>query len=164
METKNIVNNVELKNIIDIRIPPYLWDLIGYGGGLVAIFYYNKIGIILYSCTFVLYNILNIIFDCFSVSFDYSNNIMPKYKDIENQYDICITNKKYILQNINNVKPFEQISMIDDSKLKIELSIYVGENNFIKNMLYFIYLLGITKKNYTLNDYNDFKDTTIYFY
>jgi hypothetical protein len=105
-----------------------------------------------------------IVVHCCSVSFDYSNNVMPKYKDIENQYNLCLTNKKYILQNIKNVKPFEQISMVDDSKLKIELSIYVGENNYVKNMLYFIYLLGITKKNYTLNDYNDFKDNTIYFY
>ena len=51
--------------------------------------------------------------------------------------------------------------MIDDSKLKIELSIYVGENSFIKYALFLIYVFGITKKNYTINDYTTFKDTII---
>jgi hypothetical protein len=35
-------NNIELQNIIYPRISPYTWDMIGYIGGLVALFYYNK--------------------------------------------------------------------------------------------------------------------------
>jgi len=87
---------------------------------------------------------------------------MPNYKSI-GRHNFYITNKKYILQNINNSKPFDKINMIDDSKLKIELSIYVGENYVVKYFLFFIYLSGITKKNYTIKDYNDYKDTIIYY-
>ena len=162
MTTHIIHNNIELQEIIYPRLPPYIWDIIGYGGGLVAIFYYDKIGIIVYSCSFVLYGMLNMIFDILSVSFEYSNNIMPNYKDI-GQYNLYITNKKYLLQNINNLKQFDTINMIDDSKLKIELSVYVGKHSFVKYFLLIIYLFGITKKNYTIIDYNNFKDTIIYF-
>ena len=162
MSIQIIPNNIKLQNIIYPRLPPYLWDIVGYGGGLVAIFYYHKIGIIIYSCTFVLYGLFNIFFDLCCVSFEYSNSIMPNYKDIGN-YNLYITNKKYLLQNINKSKPFDTINMVDDSKLKIELSIYVGECYIVKYFLFFIYLFGITKKNYTIKDYNDYKDTICYF-
>ena len=162
MTTYIIPNNIELKDILYTRLPPYVWDIIGYGGGLVAIFYYDKIGIITYSFSFVLYGLLNIIFDIFSVSFDYSNNTMPNYSNI-GKYNYYITNKKYMLQNKNNSKPFDKINMVDDSRLKIELSIYVGEYCTIKYFLFIIYLFGITKKNYTIKDFNDYKDTICYF-
>jgi hypothetical protein len=162
MTTYIIPNNIELHKIIYPRLSPYIWDIIGYGGGLVAIFYYDKIGIIIYSCSFVLYSLLNIFFDICVVSFDYSNNVMPNYKNI-GKCNFYITNKKYILQNINKSKTYDTINMIDDSKLKIELSIYVGENSFIKYALFLIYVFGITKKNYTINDYTTFKDTICYF-
>jgi hypothetical protein len=162
MTTQNIYSNIELHHIIYPRLPPYTWDIIGYSGGLVAIFYYDKIGIILYACSFVLYGFLNTFFDIFSVSFDYSNINMPTYTEI-GIYNFYITNKKYILQNINKSKPFDTINMVDDSKLKIELSIYVGEYYVIKYFLFFIYLCGITKKNYTIKDYNNFKDTIIHY-
>jgi hypothetical protein len=163
MLSRNISNNIELNQIIHKRIPPYLWDIIGYFGGLIAIFYYDKNGIIIYSCSFVFYGLLNILFDVCSVSFDYSNSIMPNYNNIKPLYNFYISNKKYILQNINTSNPFDEINMIDNSKLKIELTIYVGENKFIKKILFVIYLLGITKKNYTIEDYNNFKNNTIYF-
>ena len=162
MTTHIIPNNIELNKIIHPRLTPYVWDIIGYSGGLVAIFYYDKIGIIVYSCSLVLYSLLNIFFDICVVSFEYSNNVMPNYKSIGN-YNYYITNKKYILQNINKSKSFDKINMIDDSKLKIELSIYVGECYIVKYFLFFIYLSGITKKNYTIKDYNDYKDTICYF-
>ena len=160
MTTYIIPNNIELQDIIYPRVCPYIWDIIGYGGGLVAIFYYNKIGIIAYSCSFVLYGLLNIIFDICVVSFEYSNIVMPNYKSIEFYYNFYITNKKYILQNKNKLINYD---MADESKLKIELSIYVGESRFIKKLLFIIYFFGITKKNYTTNDYNTFKDTICYF-
>jgi len=153
---------MELQTILTKRCPPYLWDIAGYAGGLIALFYYNKVGLIIYSCSFVLYELLNIFFNVFSVSFEYSNNKMPNYNNIKN-YKFYIVDKKYILQNKNNSIPFDKINMVDDSKLKIELSIYVGKSCFIKNMLYYIYLSGITKKNYTKEDYNKFKDTIIHY-
>jgi len=157
MTTHTIPNNIELNKIIYPRLSPYVWDVIGYSGGLVAIFYYDKIGIIVYACSFVLYGLLNIFFDICVVSFDYSNNVMPNYKNI-GKNNFYITNKKYILQNKDKLINYE---MVDESKLKIELSIYVGEYSFIKYALFLIYVFGITKKNYTIKDYNTFKDTII---
>jgi hypothetical protein len=164
MTTCNISNDIELRKILSPRMPPYLWDIVGYCGGLITIFHYNKIGIIIYSCAFVCYGLLNILFEIFTVSFEYSNNKMPAYKDI-GSYNFYITNKKYILQDKNNnITQFDtNVIVIDNSKIKIELSIYAGENYFIKNTLYFIYLLGITKKNYTKEDYNIFKDNILRF-
>jgi hypothetical protein len=152
-----ISNNIELRKILSPRIPPYLWDIIGYGGGLVAIFYYDKTGIIIYSCSFVFYGLLNMLFDICSVSFEYSNDMMPSYKEI-GYYNLYITNKKYILQDINKAIPFNKADIVDNSKLKVELSIYAGENCIVKYTLLFIYLLGITKKNYTMIEYHDFKN------
>jgi hypothetical protein len=96
------------------------------------------------------------IFDICSVSFEYSNDMMPSYKDI-GYYNLYITNKKYTLQDINKAIPFDKVNIVDNSKLKIELSIYAGENCIVKYLLYFIYLSGITKKNYTMIETNDFK-------
>ncbi len=162
MTTRSIPNNIELNKIIHPRLCPYVWDVIGYSGGLVAIFYYNRTGIIVYACSFVLYGLLNAFFDICVVSFEYSNNIMPNYKSI-GKYNFYITNKKYSLQNINKSKPFDKINMEDDSKLKIELSIYLGKYCLIKYFLFVIYFFGITKKNYTIKDYNEYKDTICYF-
>jgi hypothetical protein len=155
---------MNIETFLHSRVSPYLWDIFGYTGGLVAIFYYNKIGLITFSCSIVLYGLLNILFDIFTVSFDYSNNTMPNYNNLTGVYNLSITNKKYMLQN-KTVLSKEEIKtyMIDNSKLKIELSIYVGNNYYIKYMLFWIYFFGITKKNYTMNNYDDFKDTIFHF-
>ena len=162
MTIHTISNNIKLCDIIHPRIPPFIWDIVGYGGGLGTIFYYDKIGIIVFSGSFFMYGLLNMVFDMFSVSFEYSNIMMPNYKDLGN-YKLYITNKKYLLQNTNKSNLFSPINMIDDSKLRIELSIYVGDYRIIKYLLFAIYLLGITKKNYTIRDYNIFKDTTVHY-
>ena len=162
MNIQYMSNHITLEQIIHKRIPPYCWDITGYTGGLITIFYYNKIGLIIYSCIFGLYLFLNILFDYCCVSFEYSNSNMPNYKNI-GIYNLFITNKMYILQNIKNSLPFDTINIIDNSKLKIELSIYIGERYFIKKLLLFIYYFGITSKNYTILNYNNFKDNTIHF-
>jgi hypothetical protein len=86
---------------------------------------------------------------------------MPNYKNI-GIYNFFITNKKYIIQHnsqtdYHHPEGFKSYC-IDDSKLKIELNIYVGENYFVKYVLLLIYLLGITPKNYTMLEYNDFQE------
>jgi hypothetical protein len=154
---------MSIESIIYPRCSPYIWDIIGYIGGVTAIFYYDKNGILAFSCSFVLYGLLNMFFDSYTVSFDYSNNNMPNYKQISNFQNFYIYNKKYILQNKNNSIPFDKIIMIDDSKIKLELNIYVGDYTVIKYILLVIYLTGITKKNYTMNGYNTFNDTKIHF-
>ena len=154
----NLNNNIKLQNIIQSRVPPFVWDIIGYCGGLFVIIYYNKNFLIGYSCFFILYGLLNIIFDFFSVSFEFSNISMPNFKNIC-EYNFYITNKKYILQSkSSSSNPFEHGTTIDDSRIKIDISIYVGDYVCIKYFLMVIYLLGITKQNYTIMNYNDFKD------
>lgn len=64
---------------------------------------------------------------------------MPNYKNIGN-YKFYIVDKKYILQNKNNSIPFDKINMVDDSKLKIEISIYVGEKNILYKVCYIIFI------------------------
>ena len=151
------IQNAKLGDIIEPRLSPYVWDIMGYGGGLITIFYYDKTGIIIYSGMIVFYGLLNVFFDICTVSFEYSNNNMPNYKNV-GWYNYYITNKKYILQDINKSIPFDKVNIVDNSKLKIELSVYAGESCFVKYILFFIYLSGITKKNYTMNEYNDFKN------
>lgn len=92
---------------------------------------------------------------------------MPTYEELlKTPYILTITNKKYTLQNKNETNinnPFQSF-IVDNSKLVIELSLYIGKNKIIKNILYFIYICGITKKNFTLNNYNDFKDNKIIYF
>lgn len=148
-----------ITSIIYPRCSPYIWDITGYFGGITAIFYYNKFGILVFSSSFVLYGLLNMFFDSYTVSFDYTNKSMPNYKELTNHNHIYINNKKYILQNKNNSIPFDKIIMVDDSRIKLELNIYVGDNTIMKYMLLIIYMSGITKKNYTMKSYNEFRDT-----
>jgi hypothetical protein len=200
----------DLKDIICPRLTPYLWDILGYIGGLTTV-YYNDINgiIVIYSSVFVFYGLLNMFFEFFTVSFDIGNGkdnckckckdidndnkddiIMPNYKNIGN-YIFYITNKKYspktrksltslfIHNNLskheinnlygeNNIKNKEKNVVIDvkeensdlvieNSKLIVELSIYPGKISLIQNTLYIIYLLGITKRNFTITNIKSFE-------
>ena len=148
-----IIDNTELKQILIPRIPPHIWDIIGYGGGLTTVFYYNENDIIIiYSCFFVFYGLLNILFDILTVSFEYGSDKFPNYKNM----GYCrwyVTNKKYNTDNKftreTNANSNENLKKYSVS---FEISVYVGEHNLIKNMLFYIYLMGITKKNFTLDD------------
>jgi hypothetical protein len=152
--------SIQLHHIINPRICPYLWDLVGYNGGLMCIYYYNTTIVIVYYSFFMLYGMMNIIFDYFTVSYDYTNNLMPSYNKL-GIYNLYITNKKYILQDVDDIVDKNKRHILDNSKLRIELNMYVGRNRYIKYILFVIYLLGITKKNYTTLDYNSFKDTFV---
>lgn len=162
MTSVNINKNCELNKFIYLRIPPFIWNIIGYIGGLITVFYFNKNGIIAFSCLFTMYGILNILFDIFTVSIEYSNDNLPNYINI-GFYNFIITNKKYVLQSINNAPAFETSNFIDNNKLKIELSIYDGDYIFIKYFLLGVYLLGITNKNYTIISVKNLKTQTIQF-
>lgn len=154
------LKDCKLKDFIQPRLPPYLWDIVGYGGGLTLIFlndFHNNSAYLAYSSVFVLYGLLNIAFDYLTVSFEYSNESMPEYKNI-GKYNFYITNKKYKLQikkepnvNGNNLDEVLQCKILNESKLKFELSVYLGENNVIKKLLFYTYLFGITKKNFVTN-------------
>jgi hypothetical protein len=147
------MKDIKFEELLKPRIPPNIWDVIGYGGGLTTIFYYNKLGIIFYSCFFVVYGLLNIMFDYFTVAFEFTNSSFPTYQNIGN-YNWFIPSKKYKLDN--------GVMNVDESRLMIEISLYLGENHTINNTLNIIYLLGITKKNYTNVDIRNFKSNILF--
>jgi len=158
-------DTVRFEDLLKPRIPPNVWDIIGYGGGLIAIFYYNKLGIIIYSCFFVLYGLLNIIFDYFTVAFEYTDDNFPTYDKLGN-HKWFIPNKKYKLDHkFANDRKNSNLgySIIDNSKILVEFSIYNDKSQWIKNMLFIIYFMGVTKKNYTLIDISNFNNNILYF-
>jgi hypothetical protein len=130
--------NKDLDNIIIKRIPPYLWDMIGYICPFIIVINYNKQLIIIYSLLYVVYGFLNIIFELFTYTIEYS----PINKEIGN-YNIYLTNKKFKLNKYGE-------NELNNNKLIIDLNIYNGNSILIKNILLIIYSLGITKKNYTI--------------
>jgi hypothetical protein len=85
---------------------------------------------------------------------------MPKYKQ-NYKYHIYVSNKKYILKDIDNGLGLIKPNLINDSRLVIKLNIYEGNYIIIKHLLFLIYVLGITSKNYTNQHYTYFKDNII---
>ena len=154
---------MELKDIIEPRLPSHLWDIFGYAGGLLCLLYPNKLGILIYSCLFSLYGILNMIVEIYTISFDYTNDIMPTYNEL-GHYTYYITNKKYKLLSKQVVESLSKMYMIDNSRLVLEVNLYIGSKHEIKYLIYWVYKLGITKRNYTLKDYTNFKDNRMMFY
>jgi hypothetical protein len=134
----------QLDDIIYNRVPYFIWDIIGYVGALVAIYYYNKLGIFITSCSYVSYSTLNSIFDILTITFDYSNETFPTHDEMMTNNNIS---KLFIITN----KTYEFNDHINNSKLKMQLTIYPGNNNIIHQLLSLIYRLGITKKNYVIN-------------
>ena len=166
---EKLINNecIKLEKLLSVRIPPLCWDLMGYLYGLFVLFNNNDYYlIILGGIFFTSYGILNIIFDTFTFSYEYTNDTFPKYNEI-GFYNWTIVNKKYnlkdkIKQNINNATNLDDYlkneKIIDASNLKLELSFYVGNNEKIELLLNYIYLFGITKKNYTQINRDKLKD------
>ena len=98
MKIRPFAQYMEIKNIIEPRIPPYIWDILGYIGGLLCLLYFNHFEIVVYSCMFAIYGLLYIIVENYTVSFDYTNDIMPSYRELV-YYKYFVTNKKYYLIN-----------------------------------------------------------------
>ena len=79
---------------------------------------------------------------------------------------LVILNKKYNLKTDEDQGTQERIDlndflinkqMIDSSNLKLDLSFYIGNDEKLETLLNYIYLLGITKKNYTQINLNKLK-------
>jgi hypothetical protein len=162
MKIQLYLKDMKIQNILVPRIPPHLWDISGYIGGILCLLYFNSFQILIYSCIFILYELINIIVETYTVSFDYTNENMPTYNELNN-YIFFITNKKYILLDNQVIESLTKMYMIDNSRLVLEVNVYVGNNYIIKYFIYYIYLLGITKRNYTMKDYEMFKYNKIRF-
>jgi len=154
-----------LHEIIYPRIPPYLWECVAYIGGLITIFYYNRTVVVSFAILFVFYGLANILFDYCCVTIETNNDIMsakkddsnsygnsddklPNYKNFGN-YSLYVTNKKYKVKNkqLINVKHCQ--TLLDNGNIQLELTVYLGDSVILQHLLFGIYLLGITKKNFT---------------
>ena len=158
--------NIKLENLLSMRVPPFFWDLMGYLFGLFVLFYNNYNSIILGGIFFTSYGVLNIIFDTFTFSYEYTNDLLPKYNELK-FYNWTIVNKKYNLKDGEEKNENKNITLddhyinkknVDVSNLKLELSFYIGNNEKIELLLNYIYLFGITKKNYTQINRDKLKD------
>jgi hypothetical protein len=170
------MGTVKLENLLSMRVPPFSWDLIGCLFGLLILFYdYNHHLIILGGIVFTSYNVLNVLFDTLTFSCEYTNDLLPKYDELK-FYNWTIANKKYNLKDgikkNKEEKSINETSLIlnmddhlnigstigDVSNLKLELNFYIGCNKTIELLLNYIYLFGITKKNYTRINRDKLKD------
>lgn len=148
-------NNDEiLKNILEIRVPPIFWDLIGYSGGLFILIFNNFNITIVFFLFFSLYGFLNMIFDIFTVICNLNELKLPNYNDCSNKnyfYQWFVFNKKYILKTGTQYSgdPFKGSYQIDTSHISVDVHLYIGKSIYLEKLLYSIYFFGITKKNYT---------------
>jgi hypothetical protein len=180
---KKILNNknIELESLLSHRVPPFFWDLIGYLFGLLILCHKNNQNLIIFGGIIVsIYGTLNIIFDMFTYSNDFTNNKLPTYDNL-NFYNFMIVNKKCNLKiKLNSIDRFSNECNLSKNynkteecventhnstrNLKLELNFYVGKSETMEMLLNYIYLFGITKKNYTqidLDVLSDFEDPFI---
>jgi hypothetical protein len=158
---KPINNKIKLDEILQPRFPPFIWDLFGYIGGFIAVVYYNQIWLIFYSCILFVYSSANTFFEFCTVSFDYLHDDLPKYDELSMFEMVYITNKKYQLKKILGTR-YDKDGLKDVSNLILELNIYMGESDFIRNLLDWIYYIGFTRKNYTMENSDKLKNNCIY--
>jgi hypothetical protein len=158
--------NEELYKIFNKRCPPIILEIFGYISGFLIILFNNKLFIIIYGSIFLFYYLCNLFFDIFTVSISYKNNKMPLYKDITYYEMLMLSNKKYRLNKdtkydftLNNFNYY----YINNSNLELDIHIYVGDNILVNNILYYIYLFGITRKNFSLKEHTNFIHNEIIF-
>ena len=158
-------DDVKLDKILRLRVPPFCWDLMAYLFGLFILLNGNSTTLIISGIIFVSYGVLNIVFDTYTFSCEYTNDYFPKYDEL-GLYNWSIVNKKYNLKTDEDQGTQERIDlndflinkqMIDSSNLKLDLSFYIGNDEKLETLLNYIYLLGITKKNYTQINLNKLK-------
>ena len=158
-------DDVKLDKILLLRVPPFCWDLMAYLFGLFILLNGNSTTLIISGIIFVSYGVLNIVFDTYTFSCEYTNDYFPKYDEL-GLYNWSIVNKKYNLKTDEDQGTQERIDlndflinkqMIDSSNLKLDLSFYIGNDEKLETLLNYIYLLGITKKNYTQINLNKLK-------
>jgi hypothetical protein len=161
------MNNLPIQDIITPRIPPCLWDIFICLGGLLSILYFNLYQNVIFYSVIMIYTISYILIEYnFIILFEYEIEYDISYFNELGCYKLYITNFTpdiYTTQEfVNNEKGFI-LNTFDCGKINIKVSLYVGDKIWIKYLIYWIYKLGITKRNYTMKSYEMFKDNRIMF-
>lgn len=150
--------NIQHKHIF--RIPPSFYYIIEYTMHFIVFFFQYQSFFRYISIFFFIYSFLNIFFDAFtSIS---EHNILLDSRNHLYWYEIFMVNNiKQFLKNNNSNDDEENnnfvttvFSRFDDYKIKqsyYEVYVYVGHYKFIKILLWIIYFLGITSKNFYWN-------------
>ena len=158
---------VKLTNILVPRFPPFLWNIFIYFCGLLYFFVQDK-NILLFICFLMSFiESSNIFFDFFAISIEVSSISFPNYNKMQ-LLNLYIYDKKYYLRPMipNRFESHDETRdciLIDRNNTYVDISIYTGNNNNIEIVLYFIYLFGFTKKNYTREHKNNFIESEYFF-
>lgn len=157
---------VKLSNILVKRIVPFIWDISIYTFGLSFIFTHMKFFLFLFYFLFATHKLSNIFFDFFTIAIEISSNSFPT-NEIK-IYDIHIYDKKYYFKksNLGKYKANEEeynTVLIDKNNTYTNVYIYTGTNTNIENALYFIYVYGLTTKNYTREHTNNFTENELFY-
>ena len=163
-----VKNHPTLKELLVLnRIPPILWTVGGYTLSFLNLYYYNDNLLRISIFLFLSYGCLNLFFNLMTFSFDFKSNNFPKYNEFNFLHKLTISN--YQIIPLNGIKeewkegeitPLE--TSFDDTKIFINVSTYNVDFNFIKIILYFIYIFGITDKNYVHGKNHDYFKETIH--
>jgi hypothetical protein len=113
--------------------------------GIVTIYIYDRTGFIVFTVMFVCFYLLNIIFDRNTVSFSYSYT--PTKDEVPFYKQLMIYDKSVALNQNLATKNFAEA--IDTSNVIIGISVYVGDREWMRKLLWCIYFLGITPKSFS---------------
>jgi hypothetical protein len=158
---------VKLSNILVPRFPPFLWNIFIYLFGLLYFFLQER-NILFFTCFLLsIIEFSNIFFDFFTISIELSTTSFPNYKQ-NYLFNLYIYDKKYYLKPMlpNRFESHDETRdciLIDKNNTYINVYIYSGNDNNIEITLYFIYLFGLTKKNYTREHKNNFIESEYFF-
>lgn len=156
---------VKLSNILVPRCPPFLWDILIYGFGLLYIFSNIKHLLTLVYTLFATCNLSNLFFNYCTVSIELTTSLPVYNSENFKLQNIYIFDKKYYLKSAipvtsgfpkQNDEP--NCLLIDKNNTSLNVNVYIGNNLMVEQILYFIYLFGLTKKNYTREHKNNFID------
>jgi len=149
------------------RIPPILWIIIGYMLSFLNLYYYDDILFRISIFLFLLYGCLNLFFNLMTFSFDFKSNNFLKYNEFNFLHKLTISNYQIEPSNIEKSGSIEEGKMtsskyyFDDTKIFINITTCNIDSDFIKTILYFIYIFGITDKNYAHKKNIDYFKETI---
>jgi hypothetical protein len=158
---------VKLTSILVPRVPPFLWNILIYIFGLLYYFIQEK-NILFFICLLLfIIESSNIFFDFFTIFIELSTTSLPSYKNLQ-LYNLYIYDKKYYLKpKMPNKYDLHdenhECILIDKNNTFINIYIYPENDSNIENILYFIYLFGLTKKNYTRQHKNNFLESEYFF-
>lgn len=163
----------KLDEIIVKRFPPIIWEILGYTLSLYSFFTSNyNIGYCMIVLT-ALYFLSNYIFDSFTLMIELNDpdlNIIFETKEpinlkwwqnflwIDKKFisvkyerfkipDDDTENQMYKNNNIdNNYNYSNEQKYIINNQLKFEAYTMVDDSTYLEHLLYFFYIMGITKK------------------